>query len=104
LRPGKKVVVIEDLISTGGSSLKAVEAIRKAGCEVIGMVAIFSYQFPVAVEAFKKAGVELITLSNYTALITAALETGFIREADVETLREWRKDPSVWTPKAPAND
>lgn len=104
LRPGKKVVVIEDLISTGGSSLKAVEAIRKAGCEVIGMVAIFSYQFPVAVEAFKKADVELITLSNYTALITAALETGFIREADVETLREWRKDPSVWTPKAPAND
>ncbi|MDE6178495.1 MAG: orotate phosphoribosyltransferase, partial [Duncaniella sp.] len=71
LRPGKKVVVIEDLISTGGSSLKAVEAIRKAGCEVIGMVAIFSYEFPVAVEAFKNAGVPLITLSNYSALINA---------------------------------
>lgn len=104
LRPGKKVVVIEDLISTGGSSLKAVEAIRKAGCEVIGMVAIFSYEFPVAVEAFKNAGVQLITLSNYSALINAALETGFIREADVEALREWRKDPAVWTPKAPTND
>ncbi|MDE5728159.1 MAG: orotate phosphoribosyltransferase [Duncaniella sp.] len=104
LRPGKKVVVIEDLISTGGSSLKAVEAIRKAGCEVIGMVAIFSYEFPVAVEAFKNAGVPLITLSNYSALINAALETGFIREADVEALREWRKDPAVWTPKAPTND
>ncbi len=98
LRPGSKVVVIEDLISTGGSSLKAVEAIRNAGCEVIGMVAIFSYEFPVATKAFKEAGVKLITLSNYSALINAALETGFIRNADVETLKEWRKDPSIWTP------
>lgn len=99
LRPGKKVVVIEDLISTGGSSLKAVEAIRNAGCEVIGMVAIFSYEFPVATKAFKDADVKLVTLSNYSALITAALETGFIREDDVATLKEWRKDPSVWAPK-----
>lgn len=98
LRPGKKVVVIEDLISTGGSSLKAVEAIRNAGCEVVGMVAIFSYEFPVATKAFKDANVQLITLSNYTALISAALETGFIRESDVDTLKEWRKDPSVWSP------
>lgn len=105
LRPGKKVVVIEDLISTGGSSLKAVEAIRKAGCEVIGMAAIFSYEFPVATKAFKDADVKLITLSNYSALITAALETGFIRESDVETLKEWRKDPSVWSaPKTKAED
>ncbi|MCI9284838.1 MAG: orotate phosphoribosyltransferase [Muribaculaceae bacterium] len=99
LRPGKKVVVIEDLISTGGSSLKAVEAIRNAGCEVVGMVAIFSYEFPVAAKAFKDANVRLITLSNYSALINAALETGFIRDTDVETLKEWRKDPSVWSPK-----
>lgn len=98
LRPGSKVVVIEDLVSTGGSSLKAVEAIRNAGCEVAGMVAIFSYEFPVATKAFKEANVNLLTLSNYTALITAALETGFIREKDVDTLREWRKDPSVWSP------
>ncbi len=99
LRPGSKVVVIEDLVSTGGSSLKAVEAIRNAGCEVVGMVAIFSYEFPVATKAFKDAGVKLITLSNYSALITAALETGFIRDTDVETLKEWRKDPSIWSPK-----
>ena len=98
LRPGSKVVVIEDLISTGGSSLKAVEAIRNAGCDVVGMVAIFSYEFPIATKAFKDAGVKLITLSNYTALINAALETGFIRNADVDTLKEWRKDPSIWTP------
>lgn len=93
------MVVIEDLISTGGSSLKAVEAIRNAGCEVVGMVAIFSYEFPVAAKAFKDANVRLITLSNYSALINAALETGFIRDTDVETLKEWRKDPSVWSPK-----
>ncbi len=98
LRPGSKVVVIEDLISTGGSSLKAVQAIRNAGCEVVGMVAIFTYEFPVAVKAFKDAKVNLITLSNYSALINAALETGFIRESDVETLREWRKDPATWSP------
>ncbi len=83
-------MVIEDLISTGGSSLKAVEAIRNAGCEVIGMVAIFSYEFPVATKAFKDANVNLITLSNYSALITAALETGFIREDDVEPRRRQR--------------
>ena len=98
LRPGTKVVVVEDLVSTGGSSLKAVQAIRNAGCEVVGMVAIFSYEFPVATKAFKDANVQLITLSNYTALISAALETGFIRESDVDTLKEWRKDPSVWSP------
>lgn len=104
LRPGRKVVVIEDLVSTGGSSLKAVEAIRNAGCEVIGMVAIFSYEFPVATKAFKDANVKLITLSNYSALITAALETGFIREGDVDTLKEWRKDPSMWSPVVDKED
>ncbi|MCM1520963.1 MAG: orotate phosphoribosyltransferase [Lachnoclostridium sp.] len=99
LVPGQKVVVIEDLISTGGSSLKAVEAIRAAGCEVVGMAAIFSYEFPIAIENFKRSGVELITLSNYTALITAALESGFIRKDDVEKLRLWRENPAEWTPK-----
>ena len=99
LVPGQKVVVVEDLISTGGSSLKAVQAIRNAGCEVVGMVAMFSYGFPVAQKAFKEAGVELITLSNYNAMLEAAVATNYIHEDDIETLREWRKDPSVWAPK-----
>lgn len=99
LKPGQKVVVVEDLISTGGSSLKAVAAIRAAGCEVVGMVAMFSYGFPVAVKAFKDANVELVTLSNYNAMLDAALATDYIHEDDLETLREWRKNPSIWTPK-----
>ncbi len=98
LKPGQKVVVIEDLISTGGSSLKAVEAIRAAGSEVVGMAAIFTYGFPIAVKRFKDAGVELITLSNYNAMLEAALDTQYIRPDDVETLKEWRKDPANWTP------
>jgi orotate phosphoribosyltransferase len=99
LKPGSKVVVIEDLISTGGSSLKAVEAIRAAGCEVIGMVAIFTYDFPVAQKAFKDAGVKLVTLSNYNAMLEAALNINYIKEADLETLKEWRKDPANWARK-----
>ena len=96
LKPGQKVVVIEDLISTGGSSLKAVEAIRNAGCEVIGMAAIFTYGFPVAARKFKSAQVELITLSNYNAMLETALETNYIKPDDLETLQEWRKDPASW--------
>lgn len=99
LTPGQKVVVVEDLVSTGGSSLKAVEAIRKAGCEVVGMVAIFTYGFPVAVESFKNAGVTLLTLSNYNAMLDAALKTNYIGSDDVETLKEWRKDPANWAPR-----
>ena len=98
LRPGQKVVVVEDLISTGGSSLKAVEAIRKDGCEVAGMVAIFSYLFPIATEKFEKAGVKLVTLSNYEAVIEEACATNFIQEEDIETLKKWRKDPASWDP------
>jgi orotate phosphoribosyltransferase len=96
LKPGMKVVVVEDLISTGGSSLHAVEAIRKNGCEVIGMVASYTYGFPVAVEAFKQAGVKLITLTNYTAVVEEAVKTGYISEDDIETLNEWREDPAHW--------
>lgn len=98
LLPGQKVVVIEDLISTGGSSLKAVEAIRNAGCEVVGMAAIFTYGFPVAEEAFKNAEVALCTLSNYNSMLEAALVSGYIKAEDVETLKEWRKDPANWYP------
>lgn len=104
LQPGSKVVVVEDLVSTGGSSLKAVEAVRQAGCEVVGMVAIFTYQFPIAVEKFKEAGVKLLTLSNYSAMLDAALAIDYIRPADVATLAKWREDPANWVPaKVKAN-
>jgi orotate phosphoribosyltransferase len=96
LKPGQKVIVIEDLISTGGSSLKAVEAIRKDGCEVLGMIAIFTYDFPVAKEQFQKAGVELITLCNYQAMLNSALALGYIADEDMKTLQEWRKKPEIW--------
>ena len=98
LKPGQNVVVVEDLISTGKSSLKAVEAVRAAGANVAGMVALFTYGFPVAEENFRKAGVKLETLSNYNAMIEAALATHYIKESDVETLQEWRKDPANWVP------
>ena len=99
LKPGMKVVVIEDLISTGGSSLKAVEAIRNDGSEVIGMMAIFTYGFPVAEEAFKKAKVELTSLSNYEAVLEIALATNYIHESELTALQEWRKAPATWLPK-----
>ncbi|MBO4660400.1 MAG: orotate phosphoribosyltransferase [Prevotella sp.] len=91
-----KVVVIEDLISTGGSSLKAVEALRSAGFEVVGMVASYTYGFPVAEEAFKAANVRLVTLTDYEHVVEKALETGYIKESDVELLNAWRKDPAHW--------
>lgn len=99
LKPGMKVVVIEDLISTGGSSLKAVEAIRADGSDVVGMLAIFTYGFPVADEAFRKAKVELTTLSNYEAVLDLALSTHYIHESELQALQEWRKSPSTWEPK-----
>lgn len=98
VKPGSKVVVVEDLVSTGSSSLKAVKALREAGCEVIGMVALFTYGFPIAQENFEKADVKLITLSNYNAMLEVALENGFIKSTDIETLGEWRKDPANWIP------
>ena len=99
LKPGSKVVVIEDLISTGGSSLKAVDAIRNAGCHVVGMVAIFTYDFPIAAEKFKEAKVKLTTLCNYDAILNEALETDYIDESEIKTLQEWRKNPATWTGK-----
>ena len=96
LKPGMKVVVIEDLISTGGSSLKAVEALRAHGCEVIGMVASYTYGFPVAEEAFKTANVTLTTLTNYEAVVEVALQTGYIKSEHVELLHQWRQNPSEW--------
>ena len=96
LPEGARVVVVEDLISTGGSSLKAVDALRRAGFQVVGMVASFTYGFPVAEEAFREAGVRLITLSNYNAVVAEALRTGYIQESDIEMLSEWRKAPEKW--------
>ena len=99
LRPGSKVVVVEDLISTGGSSLKAVEAVRNFGCTVIGMVAIYTHGFPVAEEQFQAANVPLITLSNYDAVIEEALKTEYITPTEEAILQEWRKDPAHWNPQ-----
>ena len=96
LPKGAKVVVVEDLISTGGSSLKAVEAICQAGCEVVGMVASYTYGFPIAEQAFADAGVKLVTLTDYENVVAEALETGYISNADVDLLHEWRKDPANW--------
>ncbi|MCF0205035.1 MAG: orotate phosphoribosyltransferase [Muribaculaceae bacterium] len=98
LKAGQKVVVVEDLVSTGKSSLKAAEALRNAGGEVIGMVAIFTYEFPQAEEAFKKAGIELHTVGNYSAMLKAALDINYIKPQDVETLKKWREDPANWVP------
>ncbi|MBO8479006.1 MAG: orotate phosphoribosyltransferase [Bacteroidetes bacterium] len=96
LEEGAKVVVVEDLISTGASSLSAVDALVKAGAYVKGMVAIFSYNFNQSRRAFENADVELNTLTNYDALIDVALETGYIRESDLKMLKEWRYSPSTW--------
>ena len=96
IEQGKKVVVIEDLISTGKSSLKAVEALRAASIEVLGMAAIFTYGLQVSMQNFKDAKVELQTLSNYKVLIKTALESNYVKESELETLKNWRVDPENW--------
>jgi orotate phosphoribosyltransferase len=94
--PGQKVVVIEDLISTGGSSLSAVKALREAGCEVLGMVAIFTYEFKKATDGFDAENCKLNTLSNYSVLVETAVSTGYIGQAEVDTLKKWRVNPAEW--------
>ncbi|HAN00899.1 MAG TPA: orotate phosphoribosyltransferase [Marinilabiliales bacterium] len=96
LEKGQSVVVIEDLISTGGSSLKAVEALRNAGARVEGLLAIFSYGFAKASESFIQANCAFGTLSNYPVLVDLALETGYIKSSDLELLRKWRENPDQW--------
>jgi orotate phosphoribosyltransferase len=93
---GQRVLVVEDLISTGKSSLQAVEALRAAGCDVAGLVAIFTYGFDAAVENFKKAGCKFATLSNYDALIKYAEEHNYVSKNDVSLLQQWRENPSQW--------
>jgi len=96
LEPNKKVVVVEDLVSTGISSLKAAEAVNNFGGYVIGMVSIFTYNFPLAKENFKKAKIELTSLSRYNILIDTAVETGEITPDQIDTLMKWREDPASW--------
>jgi orotate phosphoribosyltransferase len=91
---GQKVVVVEDLISTGGSSLAAVAALKAAGLEVLGMAAIFTYAFDTARDNFAEAGVALDTLSDYPTLIALAEAEGYVRAEDIATLRRWREDPA----------
>jgi orotate phosphoribosyltransferase len=96
LESGQNVVVIEDLISTGKSSLNAVEALKECGAVVKGMVAIFSYGFNIAETNFKESNVRLTTLSNYESLLDLASESSYISDKEMDTLKEWRKNPSIW--------
>jgi orotate phosphoribosyltransferase len=96
LRENSKVVVIEDLISTGGSSIAAVEAIRNVNCEVLGMLAIFSYEFDMATKNFASKKCNLTTLCNYTTLLCEATKCGYINAEDIKIINEWRKSPETW--------
>jgi len=89
IAPGQKVVVVEDIISTGGSSITAVEALRAAGCEVAGVVCVYTYNLPRAEQAFEEAGVKYVSLTNFDYLVEAATETGAIKEEDIPFLKEW---------------
>ncbi|GAA4513080.1 MULTISPECIES: orotate phosphoribosyltransferase [Sphingobacterium] len=96
---GQRVVVIEDLISTGKSSLQAVQALRNAGCNVVGLVSIFTYGFEEAAKNFAEAKCTMYSLCNYDALIKVAVENGYVLESDVDFLKAWRKDPANWKPE-----
>lgn len=96
LEAGTKLVMIDDLLSTGGSVLKAAEAAKREGADVIGVAAIFSYQLPAVDVNFKEAGIPFATLTNYTALIHTAQAKGDITEADLALLKKWREDPTAW--------
>lgn len=102
VEPGQSVVVIEDLVSTGSSSLSAVASLREAGCEIKGMVAIFTYGFDVALNNFEEANCPLVTLTDYNTLITQALESKYISVDDLESLRDWRQNPATWGQNLPA--
>ena len=93
---GQKVVVIEDLVSTGGSSLKAIEALKKSEFSVLGMVSIFTYEFPIAEENFTKENVKLLSLSSYTELIDEALNLNFVTQEQISDLKKWRENPATW--------
>ena len=94
--PDAKIVVLEDLISTGGSSLKVVDYLRSEGYDILGMAAIFTYGFPLAAANFEAANCECITLGNYSSMIQEAVESGYVQEADLDKLAQWRENPSTW--------
>ena len=96
IEPDARIVVVEDLISTGGSSLKVVDALREQGYEVVGMIAIFTYGFPLATQNFGAKNLKLVTLSNYETLIEIASQQNYIEETDKETLAQWRNSPETW--------
>lgn len=96
LKPGQKTIVIEDLISTGGSSLKVAQAVQAAGAEALGVLGIFSYQFEKAKQAFEEAGIPIETLTNYSTLLAVALREGSIREQDMAVLKAWRENPAEY--------
>lgn len=93
---GAKVLVVEDLISTGGSSLEAVESLREAGAQVVGVIAIFSYGFPEATKAFEEANCRFATLTNFQTLIELAVKKGIIKDEELQALSQWRMDPKNW--------
>lgn len=99
LKPGWKVVVIEDLISTGGTSLHAIETVSNAGCEVVGMAALFNYEFPLALKRFREANVNAVSMCNFGTLLEVAEKMDFISKKESLALREWRENPGAWTPE-----
>lgn len=98
LKPGQKVVLVDDLISTGASSVKAANELRLAGGEVMGLISVFNYQFPIAAKRLRDENITLISLVDYSTMLEVALSIDYIREQDVEMLKEWRKDPANWVP------
>lgn len=99
LKPGWRVVVVEDLVSTGGTSLHAIETVETAGCEVVGMVSLFNYEFPLALKRFREANVNAISLCNFNTLLEVAEDMEFISKKEAAALREWRENPGAWTPE-----
>ncbi len=97
ITPGQQVVIVEDLVSTGGSSLKAAEALKAAGFEVMGMAAVFTYDFDLARKNFQAAGIPLVCLSNYHDLLEEALRRNYITQDDLGQLKKWREDPASWS-------
>ena len=99
MKPGSKVVIVEDIVSTATSSLKAVEAVQMAGCDVVGMTCLFDFQFPEAVKRISDANLSLVALLTYSEMLDVASRIDYLSEAEFETLRQWREDPAAWTPE-----
>ena len=94
--PNQRIVIVEDLVSTGGSSLKAVKALQEINCDILGMIAIFTYKFKTTETRFNEAGCKLYTLCNYDSLIDRAIKTGYINSEEIELIRQWHENPENW--------